>query len=678
MRDDLTGLKAPARPDQGAVRHAGKPLSSGFPVVVAGGGPVGIRAAQDLCRRGIDCVVINAERWQPYNRVKLTPLLAGDAQLGQILQPRVFRGPGKVDLFSSQSVIDIDRVAKIVTTSTGRKFNYSTLILALGSRAHVPPIPGRELSGTFTFRSADDVERLIARSFRSRVAVVIGGGLLGLEAARGMAQRGARTIVVEHSPHLMPRQLDAEAGHLLAELVAARGVEARTSSSVARITGTQRVDGIEFRDGGRIDCDTVIICTGIRSNMELARDVGLPVGRGIKVDETFATTDPAIYAVGECAEVNGETVGLVGPGFEQAIVAVSNIAGEPRTYRMQAPSTKLKLVGIDVVSLGDVEQLAQRSDLSVLSWRSAENQTYRAIVMRGWRLVGAIGVGSWPDINRAQQAIDVRALMMPWQLMRFWCTGRLFGDIEDEDVWAWPPTATVCNCTGVTRGQIGETIALGAASPEDIQSETGASTVCGSCRVHIETLLGGTPTRKPIRWWRPLAGLAAIAALLVILTIALPKWPLAATISAVGLPERLWLDGWTKQVSGYILLALTILATILSLRRRMLPRAIERRSGDYATWRLVHGILGAAALVALFAHTGFRLGHNLNFWLMSAFLAVLTSGAAIGFATSLEHRIGERTAVAARVKDRMLWLHVLALWPLPLLLAFHILSFYFY
>ena len=155
-------------------------------------------------------------------------------------------------------------------------------------------------------------------------------------------------------------------------------------------------------------------------------------------------------------------------------------------------------------------------------------------------------------------------------------------------------------------------------------------------------------------------------------------WPLAASISAVGLPERLWLDGWTKQVSGYTLLALAGVAAVLSLRRRALPRKIEPRAGDYAIWRLVHGVIGAVSLLALFAHTGFRLGERLNFWLMAVFLVTLASGAAIGLATALEHRIGADAAGAARLKERMFWLHVLVLWPLPLLLAFHVLGFYFH
>ena len=217
------------------------------PVIIVGGGPAGIRAAQELSRRGVDCIIFNAERWQPYNRVKLTPLLCGDAQLGQIMQRLEFPGPGVVRLYSEQSVIDIDRAAHSVTTRVGRTFAYRKLVLAVGSRAHVPPIPNRELSGVFTLRSIDDVEHLVARSFRSRRTVVIGGGLLGLEAARGMTRRGTETWVVEHNQHLMPRQLDSAAAHLLAEQLQKTGLVIRTGTSVAGLAGTDRVEAINAR-----------------------------------------------------------------------------------------------------------------------------------------------------------------------------------------------------------------------------------------------------------------------------------------------------------------------------------------------------------------------------------------------------------------------------------------------
>ncbi len=662
-------------PSDAGPAHAAAPTD---PVIIVGGGPAGIRAAQELSRRGVDCIIFNAERWQPYNRVKLTPLLCGDAQLGQIMQRLEFPGPGVVRLYSEQSIIDIDRVAHTVTTRVGRTFTYRKLVLAVGSRAHVPPIPNREVSGVFTLRNIDDVENLVARSFRSRRTVVIGGGLLGLEAARGMARRGTETWVVEHNAHLMPRQLDSSAARLLAEQLGTSGLVIRTGASIAGIVGSDRVEAIELGGGERIACDTVIICTGVRANMELARDVGLRVGRGIRVSDRLLTSDPDIYAIGECAEFNGVTAGLVGPGFEQAVIAASDIAGTPSRYSGSVPSTKLKVGGIDVFSMGDVEQLEQRADITSIVFRDDANGIYRALAFSGVRLVGALGVGDWPEATNLQEAIRSKAIILPWHRLRFRSTGRLWLEQEQASVHNWPRQATVCNCTGATRGQISDAIALGAVTVEDVQRDTGASTVCGSCQIQVSALLGGPPVRKPLRWWRPVAAASVAAVLGAILTLVFPVWPLARSIANVGLAEKLWLDGTWKQVSGYTLLTFSVLAALLSFRKRWLPAAIVRRIGDFGAWRLVHILIGATALVVLFAHTGFRLGHNLNFWLMSCFLTASLSGATIGLTSALEHRISTSPATAARLRALALWLHILALWPLPLLLGFHILSVYYY
>ena len=648
------------------------------PVIVVGGGPVGIRVAQELSRRGVDCIVFNAERWQPYNRVKLTPLLCGDAQLGQVMQRLEFPGPGAVQLYSEQSVIDIDRDARTVMTRVGRTFRYRKLVLAVGSRAHVPPIPNRTLSGVFTFRNIDDVERLIARSFRSRRTIVIGGGLLGLEAARGMARRGAETWVIEHNPHLMPRQLDSAAGQLLAEQLRLSGLVVRTGTGVAGIAGADRVESVELSSGERVTCDTVIICTGIRANTELAREVGLAVGRGIRVSERLLTSDPDIYAIGECAEVDGVIAGLVGPGFEQAVAAASDIAAMPIGYAGSVPSTKLKVAGIDVFSMGDVEQIEQRIDIGSLVYRDDANNIYRTLALRRGRLIGAFGIGDWPELTHLQEAVRSKALVAPWHRLRFKRTGRLWPETEPSGVHDWPRHAVVCNCTGATRGQIGDAIALGAASLEDVQRDTGASTVCGSCQIHVAALLGGPPVRKPVPWWRPVAIASAAAGLCGVLTLALPAWPLARSITKLGIADKLWLDGTWKQMSGYTLLALSIAAALLSFRKRWLPSAAQTWISAFGAWRLVHTLIGSATLLVLFAHTGFRLGHNLNFWLMSCFLTTCLSGGAIGLSSALEHRIPASPAAAARLRAWIFWVHVLALWPLPLLLGFHILSVYYY
>ena len=675
VRNDMNAPNLPAEFMTAAVSpeaSVNEEVAVNSSVVIIGGGPSGIRLAQELSRRGIAATVFNAERWVPYNRVKLTPLLSGDIQLGQVLQPLTFPGPGRVDVYSDHSIVDVDRSRKIVSGKFGREWPYAKLVFCTGSRAHVPPIQGKTLPGVFTFRNFDDVEKLVARSFRSRRTVIIGGGLLGLEAARGMKERGADTWVIEHERHLLSRQLDEEAGRLLARDITDLGITVRAGHSVARISGRERVEAVELAGGESIACDTVILCTGVRPNMELARDVGLAVRRGIKVSATLQTSDPDIYAVGECAELDGYVCGLVGPSFEQAVAAAAHIAGDPVAYSGSIPATKLKVVGIDVLSIGDVEQSEQRPELNGLSFEDNSGKTYRKLVIQRGRLAGAVAIGDWAEINRLQEAVRARRRLWPWQRIRFLWKGDVWAKREPASVREWPRAATVCNCTGVTRGQVGDAIALGCATVAEVKRDTGASTVCGSCGPLINELLGAPPEREAVRLFKPVAIGSSLAASLALLTLLAPIWPTARNIEMRGLADLLWLDGTWKQASGYTLLALSVIAGLLSLRKRAI------RLGDFAGWRLVHVAVGALTLLTLFAHTGFRLGNNLNKWLMLCFLGVAFAGAAAGLATALEHRLRASPRQAARSRALSFSLHILALWPLPLLLSAHVLSVYFY
>jgi nitrite reductase (NADH) large subunit len=642
------------------------------PVIVVGGGPSGLRVAQEVSRRGLDVILFNAERWRPYNRLKLTPFLAGEVQIGKVYQQDLFQPGSHVVQYDGQTVVAIDPVAKTVTNQFGRVFRYSKLVLCLGSHPHIPPIPGCELSGVYRFRNFDDVEQLIARAMRSRCAVVIGGGLLGLEAARGMALRKVDTVVVEHEGHLMPRQLDHAGGRMLEEQIRRMGLDIRTGCATRAIEGAGRVERVVLSTGETIGCDTVIICTGIRSNIDLARDAGIAVGRGITVNDAMQTSRPDIYAVGECAEHNGHIYGLVAPGLEQAAVAAAHLAGETARYRGSLPTSKLKVVGSDVFSMGDVEQADQRLDIRSVIWSDPARGLYRRLIVSDLRLVGALGVGEWPEVNRIQQAIRDRALLPPWRAWRFRRSGRLFPEGQPVPVTLWPAAATVCNCTGVTRGQLGEAIAHGAGSVDALMRETSASTVCGTCRPLLQDLVGGKAAHPPVFGARLIAGLSILAALVVLAAWFLPAWPYSASVEAgIGI-DRFWIGSTTKQITGYTLLALSAAIAFLSVRKKVKARWL----GSYKFWRIAHTLIGTAALVVLFLHTGFHLGHNLNRWLMLTFLTVAVIGSVTGFVTAREH-----AALAnGRTSYRPLftWLHIFAFWPLPVLLFLHIVTVYAY
>lgn len=642
------------------------------PVIVVGGGPSGLRVAHEVARRGIAVLMFNAERWRPYNRLKLTPLLAGEVQIGAVYQQDQFAPDMPVSRYDGHTIVAIDPAEKTVTNQFGRSFRYAKLVLCLGSHPHIPPIPGRDLDGVYRFRNFDHAEQLIARTMRSRRTLIIGGGLLGLEAARGMALRKIETIVVEHESHLMARQLDEVGGKLLEKQITRLGLQVRTSCSVRAIEGSGRVESALLSSGEAIACDTVIICTGIRSNIELARNSGIAVGRGITVNNRMQTSQPDIYAVGECAEHDGHVYGLVAPGLEQAAVATANIANEPAIYSGSLPTTRLKVIGTDVFSMGDVEQLDQRLDLGGSAWSDPGKGLYRRLVVHRFRLVGALSVGEWPELNRVQQAVRERAFIFPWQTFRFARTGKLFREAAPISVVQWPRAATVCNCTGITRGQLGDAITQGATTVEALMRDTSASTVCGSCRPLLHELIGGNAVHEPVFGGRWIAAISAIAALIALAAWLLPAWPYSQTVIDGETIDRLWQDGTIKQITGFTLLGLSAVIAFLSVRKRLTWRWL----GHYKFWRVAHTIIGLAALAVLFFHTGFNLGNNLNRWLMVTFLTVAVVGSVTGIVTAREH-----TALAAgRTSYRPLftWLHILAFWPLPVLLLLHVVTVYAY
>ncbi|MCI4661978.1 MAG: FAD-dependent oxidoreductase [Neomegalonema sp.] len=646
------------------------------PVIVIGGGPVGVRAAAALSAGGADVLIFNAESFEPYNRVKLTPLLAGDVQLGEISLPMDFPGPGKVSCFSGLRIKQIDPAAHKVVSADGGIWQYSKLVIATGSSAFIPNIPGRFLPGVYAFRDAADTSALIARSFSSRKVVVIGGGLLGLEAARGMQRRGAEVTIVEHETRLMPRQLDDKAAALLAEKIETLGVAVRVGEGVAEIFGEHRVSGIHLRSGEEIACDTVIICTGVRANIALAREAQLPVGRGILVDDQMRTSDPDIFAVGECAEHKGIVHGLVGPGLEQADSAAKSILGEGGAYAGSTPATKLKVIGADVFSMGEIENLEQNRNTRSYLWQ--KDGEYRRIFITRGKLTGALGIGPWDEASRIQQAVTARSTVYPWMIYRFRREGLLW-EPEPQGAAALPAEAIVCNCTGVTCGRLRECMKGGARSVEALKLQTGASTICGSCKPLIEELLASGGPAEPVRLWKPILIASLIAGLLALITAIAPRIPVPTSYSAFSesLAHMLWFDSVTKQWSGYILLGITGVAAVIGLRKRI---RFLHRLGGYDWWRLAHLVIGFAAVIGLFAHTGFRPGANLNFALFFAFCASLIFGAIAGMATGGEHRLRDEGFGSAQKPPRSvpIWLHVLALWPLPALLIAHVLAVYAY
>jgi nitrite reductase (NADH) large subunit len=465
-------------------------------LVVIGNGMAGCRAIEEILKRDAGrfaITVIGAEPRVNYNRIMLSPVLAGEKEFDDIvLNDAAWYAEHRIELISGDAVTTIDRAAKSVTTQSGRTIPYDTLLLATGSNPFVIPVPGTDLAGVVTFRDMDDVNAMLAASASHRHAVVIGGGLLGLEAAHGLSLRGMQVTVVHLMPTLMERQLDEAAGWLLQSALEKRGQVVLTQANTKAILGTDgRVSGVELADGKTIPADLVVMAVGIRPNSSLAKAAGLSVNRGIVVDDDMVTSDPSILAVGECVEHQGQVFGLVAPIWDMCNALADHVcAAGGRGYQPSATATKLKVSGIDVFSAGDFAAGEGREDIVL---RDAARGIYKRLIVAGDALIGAVLYGDTADgawyfdlIKRGEPISEMREMLIFGQA--FALGGAALAD-PNAAVAALPETAEVCGCNGVCKGTIVQAISAGAHSLDDVRATTKASASCGSCTPQVESLL---------------------------------------------------------------------------------------------------------------------------------------------------------------------------------------------
>ena len=645
-----------------------------LPLVIVGSGPVGIHFLHTLLSHDPHSPVIiyGNEPWLPYNRVQLSSFIAGDIQWSALVENQSLPQADNITTRFNSAITEIDPVNKLVLDQNGYRQHYHKLILATGSRPHIPGIPGKHLKNIFTFRDLSDAEQLVARRVRSRRTVVIGGGLLGLEAARAMTRYHTEVIIIDHANRLMNQQLDEAASELLREYILSLGIRVHLSSPVKQLCGETEVSGVLLRNDTLISCDTVIIATGIKPNMELARAAGISVGRGIKVNDAMQTSDPNIYAIGECAEHNGQVYGLVAPGYEQAQVAAYNLAGNQSSYRGSIAATELKVVGQPVFSMGELDNEAPDYSLQSLVHEKANVQRYRKLVLRRRRLVGVIAIGQWPALNRVREAVMHQRMLWPWEIKRFARTGEIWPDNETNSVKQWPASTMICNCRQVTRGKCSEAITAGCYTVTELSQQTGAGTVCGSCKPLLQQMLGSTPTVEPIRQWKTTLTVAGLSLLAVLAFLVIAPIPYLKSAQTSLHWDVLWRSGTLKQISGYVTIGLAALGLLMSLRKRI----TRFKLFDFSIWRSVHLLTGLLLLLSLAAHTGLRLGHHLDQQLTVMFLALIGLGVVAAMLLGWQHRLD--AVLAKRLKEKLVWLHILLFWPVPALLSWHIFKIYYF
>jgi len=467
-------------------------------VVVIGNGMAGYKFCEKLVAKrqpsdAFSITVFGEEPRAAYDRVHLSGYFAGKSADDLALAPLIWYAEQGIRLHLSDPVVDVDRDRKVVRSHHGEVVPYDYLVFATGSGAFVPPIPGMEKDGVFVYRTLEDLDLIRDYARRVTKGAVMGGGLLGLEAAGALLDLGPQEAhVVEFAPRLMPRQVDAAGSSVLQQKLEEMGLQIHLGKNTQEITGGEKMDGLLFADGSRLDVEMLIVSAGIRPRDELAKVVGLdthPRG-GIVVNEYLQTADPTIFAIGECALVHSMIYGLVAPAYEMAAVVVDQLLGTPRTFSPYDMSTKLKLIGVDVASFGDAFAEAPARSIQ---YENRAKGIYKRINVSadGRELLGGILVGDAADYNMLLQICKNKTVLPP-DPEDLILGNRGGGELEGAGVMSLPDEALICSCEAVTKAAICHEITEnGHTSVDALKKATKACTGCGGCTPLVKDLLQG-------------------------------------------------------------------------------------------------------------------------------------------------------------------------------------------
>ncbi|WP_312947660.1 nitrite reductase large subunit NirB [Agrobacterium sp.] len=437
-----------------------------------------------------DVTIFNAEPRVNYDRIMLSPVLSGEKDYEDIIiHSDEWYAENDVTLHKGAKVSGIDRDRKTVTSENGITVSYDKLVIATGSSPFIIPVPGHQLPGVLAYRDLDDVTKMLDISQRGGRAIVIGAGLLGLEAAYGLKRQGMDVTVIHLMPTIMERQLDPAAAYLLEKALTDRGIDIITKANTKRILGADKVEGIELEDGRIIAGEMVVMAVGIRPSAGLAKDAGLAVNRGIVVDDGMMTSDASIYALGECAEHRGMCYGLVAPLYESAKVLADRLTGGQAEYHGSVTNTKLKVTGINLFSAGD---FAEGDDREEIVLRDATAGVYKRLILKENRIIGAVLYGETSDgswffdlLKKGTNVSEMRDTLI---------FGQAYQGGSPLDpmaaVAALSADAEICGCNGVCKGQIVSAItSKGLTSLDDVRAHTKASASCGNCTGLVEQLM---------------------------------------------------------------------------------------------------------------------------------------------------------------------------------------------
>ncbi|WP_299945402.1 FAD-dependent oxidoreductase [uncultured Microbulbifer sp.] len=656
--------------------------NNSYPIyVIVGTGPVGVRCAQKLlefCDEA-QVVIYGAETESPYNRVKLSQYLSRHVELAELDNPILGRRDHRLAEYIDRKILSIDRTQKTVTDAAGNTQPYTKLILATGSNPAIPQIAGTDLPTVYPFRSLRNTNDLVSLRDRHADICVIGAGALGLEAATAL-KTPKNTVTLQSRGYLLSGLLGEEGEAFLKSSLSALGVNLKMGDSLQAIEADGKKSRLRFASGKTLSVDAIVLCTGIQPEVTLARQSGLDTQRGIVVNKWMQTSDPDIYAVGECAEFDQKIYQLVRPGYEQVESCCSHIRRNHGGALLQRPYTgsytdiQLKIAHIPCAIIGDVavDNIEYQHNLQRDAYRNRFKGVYRQLFVKNGRILGAVYIGSWDEANDLRQAVAQQEKVNQRTLKNFANTGRLFGKQTATSIKHFPDSYLVCQCNSVSKGDLCKTISEGKRSLNELQQATTAGSVCGSCRPLMAELLDTPAPNLVMRHARGILITSALSLLLIALAFLMPAAPVPDTVQTAFSWQKLWYDNFWKQVTGYTILVLCLLTAALSVRKRWKKFTL----GHMDHWRYAHSVIGLISLLALVVHTGFRLGESLNLALMLVFLTATATGSLVGVFMARNHHWTD-----LKLREHRKWwsrVHYALLWALPVLLSYHILAVYYF
>lgn len=438
-----------------------------------------------------DITVFNAEPRVNYNRLMLSPVLSGDKTYEDIItHDEAWYQTNNINLLRGTRIEKIDTQTQQVFTHSGDPYHYDKLVIATGSNPIMIPLPGHTLPGVRVYRDLDDVEHMLSVAQKGGRAVVIGGGLLGLEAAAGLKEQGMDVCVVHLVEHLMEKQLDSSASYLLQQEFERRGIEVRTATSTTQILGDTEVTGVRFEDGSETDCELLVMAVGIRPATQLAVDAGLEVNRGIVVDDDMHTSAPNVFALGECVEHQGQCYGLVAPLYDMAKTLANTLLDEQLAFASSVTATKLKVNGVDLYSAGEFAESDATNEDIVL--RDAAAGIYKRVILKGSHIAGVVLYGDTDDgswyFDLLKRQVDVSEMRDTLIFGQAYQGGAQLD--PTAAVAALPDDAEICGCNGVCKGAITTAITTHSLKTlDEVRAHTKASSSCGTCTSLVERLM---------------------------------------------------------------------------------------------------------------------------------------------------------------------------------------------